>query len=334
MKKNCRNSGKRSLVEERQEAIGVPSWRRPSLRRYVADDGEHVAAVTASLSGCSGRRCEVARRVIATTIVMSSICVFGGCGVQAPPARVAVTVTSSSANERVAATRIFVVARLARARAIEAGLVASQAAVERYVSKTDSGCPRVAVGSPRSVEFDQLSHDALVSVGVTLVEAGPLTHFALVTGRLGWGPTPLTPLVRRLAEEERALARVVPFDICAVLASWVKSGYRRIPATATRFQRQIGNSFRSGATRCQRVPPSGRYICSLWALSTVAKITRLLERYEDDKERKMTREADQIESKLATYARATLTAAASALTRDLGLDSFSLRLFDASLGEP
>jgi hypothetical protein len=68
--------------------------------------------------------------------------------------------------------------------------------------------------------LEELSDDALVAIEITMVQgsASALTQFAGATGTgCARGRMPLTSLVRRLAGEERALARVAPlhFSPCS-----------------------------------------------------------------------------------------------------------------------
>ncbi len=272
------------------------------------------------------------RQLIVIAFVVSGLCGLGACGDQTSQSSDPAPPTADTVS-----TREYLGARIAREEAVKRKLASSQATVERYVEGADMRCPGIAAKAPRSTEFDELNHDALVAVGLIMEQgnAAAMTQFDKVTQGLRWGRTSLTLLVRRLAREEHALARVGPLDICAVLRDWAQSGFRAIPATVTRFQRQIRAFASRAATRCRRVPPTGRSICSLGrpGKPTAEEIGQLLKQYEDGRQREIARETEQIENRLATRTRATLIAATSTLTQHLGLDPFALRLFVASLKE-
>jgi len=234
-------------------------------------------------------------------------------------------------------TEAYLGARISRDEVIERKLAYSQAVVERYVASTDRRCSGMAVKAPRNIEFDEVNYDALVAVEVIMERgnAAAMRQFASVTEKLHWGESRLTFLARRLAAEERALAGVDPLDVCAVLGDWARSGYRTIPAAATRFQQEVSKFSRRTVTHCRRVPPNGRSICSLRRPEKpIAKeIGRLLKRYEYGRQREIAHETERIENVLATRTRAAVILATSLLTRHLGLDPFSLRIFVASLSE-
>ncbi len=272
------------------------------------------------------------RHVVVIAVAVAGLCGLGACGGQ----------TSQSSDPAptvgAGATSIFLAARWVRARAIATGLASSRAAVEGNVASADLRCSGIAAEAPRGTELDELNYDALVAVEIVMAQgsSAAMTRFASLTEGLRWGQTRLSLLVRRLAGEERALTRVDPLDICAVLADWARSGYRALPKAATRFQREISAFFPSrGAIRCRHLPPNGRSICSLQHQEkpTMQQINNLLHQYEDGKQREIARETKQAESDMASRMRATLSAAAAALTQHLGLDPFALRLFDASLKE-
>jgi hypothetical protein len=271
------------------------------------------------------------RLVIAITVAVSGLWGLGACGGQADQ------VVDSAPTAGAADTSIFVAARWARAVTISTGLAVSQAAVEQGATDTDLRCSGIAANAPRGPELDELSNDALVTLGLVMAKGNLVAtrQFVHVTGGLYWDQRRLTLLVRRLAREEDAFARVEPLNICAVLADWARSSYRTLPMAATRFQRQISPFSSRRAIRCQRQPPTGRFICSLRHAekTTVQQINSLLYRYENSRQREIARETERREGELAARTRATLKAIAAVLTRHLRLDSMTLRLFDASLAE-
>jgi hypothetical protein len=276
---------------------------------------------------------QASRRLIAACMAVVGVSAVVGCGVQAG----AGTGTASAAASRPAglsSTAMFLAARRALAHAVETGLGASEAAVEREVASLGLRCRRIAAPAPPGIVFEELSDDALIAIEITMTRgsASALTQFSGATEALRWGSMPLTSLVRGLAEEARALARVAPLGICAVFADWARSGYRAMPAAATRFQREIHAVSSRGVTHCRRVSPHGRSICLAGrSQPTGTAIQTLLKRDEDGTQREEVRGTEQIERGVASRTRATLTRAASGLTQDLALDRFALRLFVASL---
>jgi hypothetical protein len=269
------------------------------------------------------------RLVVAMAVVVSGLCGLGACGAQAS--------RSSDPTSDVTTTGTYLRARLSLQESIERNLISSQARVEHYAASAERRCGGIAAKVPRGREFDELNYDALVAVEIVMAEGSTagMVQFASVTEGLGWGQTRLTLLVRRLAGGERALARVVPLDICSVFTEWTHSGYHAVPPAAVRFEHEISSFSMRSVTRCERLPSSGRSICSRARPEKpiAEEIGRLLKQYEDGKQRARMSKTEQIERRLARRTRATLTAVTSALTRRLALDPFALRLFIASLRE-
>jgi hypothetical protein len=230
-------------------------------------------------------------------------------------------------------TRAFLAARRLRASSIEGRLQTNEAAIERFVAGIK--CARIAASAPHGAQFDELDYDALVATEIRMeqINTPALTRFVGRVDKLRWTKAALTRLVRRLDQEEQALAKIMPLDICAMFEAWARNRYRAIPSSAQRFQREIVGIVSQAGTHCKPVPPNGQSICSLRGspMSTVAAILRFLRPFENHRQSAMVSVMERNEREIAMRTRVALVAATSKLTRVLNLDSFSLRLYIASL---
>lgn len=286
------------------------------------------------------------RRLVTIIIAVLWICGLVACG------------SDASRLSDSGSTATYLTARSTRERAVQAELGSSRAAIERYVADAQMRCPGIVAKAPRNAEFGELSYDALLAVAVTVEQANSeaISQFGHSTADLSWDKTRLTALVRRLAQEERDIARIIPPDVCSELTEWTQSGYRRIPATARRFQQEASALARLRAatgfeqtpagtlTGCRRVRPHGHLICSVRPLKKGAKaspsgptstvIWKLLKPYEDEEQQRTARETEELEGSVGADTSGTLISAMSTLTHDLGLDPAALHLYTASLPKP
>jgi hypothetical protein len=253
-----------------------------------------------------------------------------GCGTQASSLEALPAHSATSAT----ATEIFLVARRERAVAFERRLATLDTTVTRDVAATEHACPTIVTTAPRGTRFKQLSFDAVAGIGAiaTQVSRSTLKRFAASTRSLTWRNPEITALVRHLAHQEEMLARIRPIDICRVLASWVQDGYRRLPAAAVAFDRQLDALTASARKNCGRVAGSERVICAVPpSPSPEVEILRLLRPLENHRYQQIAEAVERTERIVANHTHALLRTQADRLTRSLDLSTSTLRQYEASL---
>lgn len=279
---------------------------------------------------------EWGRHMVTTAIVLLGVCGLFACGVAA----------SRPVNS--ASTDTYLSARKVREEALEKGAPSSRSAAERYVDGAATRCPGIVAHAPRSREFGELTYEAFLAVTITLEQANSeaLAKFAAMTQHLDWNERRLTVLVRRLAQEERQVARIVPPDLCDEFAEWGRSGYQTIPVTARRFQdganalarMRVATSSEQAPhgklVGCRRLRPHARAVCSVRNPQTLidkegntssskptsAIIWRLLKPYEHGEQQRIARETEQLEASLRAKTNGILTSTMAVLAHSLGLD--------------
>jgi len=142
----------------------------------------------------------------------------------------------------VAATRAYLSASYAYARAVNAELGASVAAIEADVSQVAGECPLALTYAPRDEAFGEIGEE----VGTTAFWVGGVparaatSTLAQAIGRLRWSNRVLTRFVRERAAEERAVAALALPNVCADIAAWRASAYAALPQSTTTFLKQVG----------------------------------------------------------------------------------------------
>jgi hypothetical protein len=140
----------------------------------------------------------------------------------------------------VSATRLFLRALDAFARAQIADAPAQQAAMRAGVRQLSTECPNVVAHAPaprtaRSV-VKLIEVGAVIGVAVAYpaeaIERPAIAAFAATVEHLRWSDRRVTRSVRALVEQELAGLAVPSQELCNELRSWVSSGYRELPASA------------------------------------------------------------------------------------------------------
>jgi hypothetical protein len=222
------------------------------------------------------------------------------------------------------------------------------------VASVSENCKALSERAPRNVEFGELDGEVVLAPLAVVDHAGrPETarfHNAVVA--LRWSNLRLTRTVRLLVQQERLAADVAPPAICADLRDWAAGGFRAIPADARRVLEQIRRVDAAEALLltgqkahhvrdCQpfKVGRKDEEICSgsrtpreaaqghvATYKSAPAAIWRTLGGYASGKLRDTIDEVRRMELALVAKERAMYAAAATTLTRELGLDPAILEL--------
>lgn len=174
-----------------------------------------------------------------------------------------------------AATRAYLRANEAYARAESAEVGASVAAIEARANRIAGECPATLTYAPRDGAFGELGEEisnTLFYAGAAPTSASALT-FARAIGGLSWGDGTLTRLVREQAAVEVATMALALPDVCADIAAWKESAYAALPQSATGFLARI-----AAIELKEYVEPSEE------AVGTA--IARLLRKYEGSGERR------------------------------------------------
>jgi hypothetical protein len=199
--------------------------------------------------------------------------------------------------EDAVATRAYLRASEAYARAASADAGAIVAAIEARANQIVGECPGALTYAPRDAAFEELGEEleaTLQYAGSATVRSAAL-RYAGALSHLTWSNHQLTRLVRAEAPEEGGEAKLALPDVCADLAAWRASAYAVLPQSARGFLTRL-KAIESG----HWIGPSEE--------PREAVIHRLLKRYEGPAER---RTARRIEA-LQTTAEKLLTAAAGA----------------------
>jgi hypothetical protein len=140
-----------------------------------------------------------------------------------------------------ASTAAFLHASNAFAQAQTANLNASVAAMEREASGMATGCPSVLAGAPKGAQLSALGAEVLAAVLFSFVAPDRSATIAFVKkiAALHWSSQAVAELVRALAAEERAVAKLVVPNVCADLVAWKTSGYSTLPSSAVAFLKAV-----------------------------------------------------------------------------------------------
>jgi hypothetical protein len=139
-------------------------------------------------------------------------------------------------------SEVYLKARHTWVRSAKAAAPANRVAVNHIVATLAHECPSVMAGSPRGHDYDELNIEAVL----TLIYAdkskqmvGATLDFVRRIERIHWSDRRLDRLVRALRIEEEAKIKLVPPNLCTVMAAWVASGYLRLPSEMVRFLQEV-----------------------------------------------------------------------------------------------
>jgi hypothetical protein len=141
----------------------------------------------------------------------------------------------------VGATGVYLRAAVVFARAQAANVGASVAAMETQVSGIASGCPGALTVAPKGPQLAALKGEIAAAVLFSAIAPDRSVTLAFVSkiDALHWSSGTVATLVRELAAEERASAKLVLPNICLDLESWKTSGYHTLPSSTTVFLRAV-----------------------------------------------------------------------------------------------
>jgi hypothetical protein len=168
--------------------------------------------------------------MIKTALVMvCGVCVMCGVGCAEPTAG-----NSSKAT----ATHSYARARYELERSIHSRLPQTRAAVTRFVHEaTSTACDRMMSDAPSNTAKGALGLAARLSSVVVAARANrkAIERFSSDVTRLGWQSVRMTELVRQVAREELAIARITLPALCPIIKAWASGGYSTTPVAITRF---------------------------------------------------------------------------------------------------
>lgn len=153
----------------------------------------------------------------------------------------AIPATASAADSNAIASRAYVKAAYAFAKAS----VALEPTIEKRVRdlkhKLLSSCPKVALGSPQNEESRQLSYEvagALWSVSYG-ADAGAIATFASAVKPLRWQSSHTTHVADAYVKALSQLAALPTPNVCGEARAWRRSGYETLPAATVSFVRKV-----------------------------------------------------------------------------------------------
>jgi hypothetical protein len=142
------------------------------------------------------------------------------------------------------ATRAYLQADYAAARAEVKSFPAAIAAVDALGKHVQTGCPGVLANAPKpapgvapsSTAADVAEEELDAALGAAAsAEQARRRDFARLVARLRWSSLALTRLVHSQAAEEAETAAIPPPSLCADMRSWVSSGYQAVSAGTERY---------------------------------------------------------------------------------------------------
>jgi hypothetical protein len=179
----------------------------------------------------------MAHRFAALLVALPVLALVGGALSPAAAAPVAGSARSGDA----AATRAFVEANYALARAVVADLPSGRAALTSLVHQIAGSCPQAAAGSPEDGDSERLSDEVIgaLSVAVFHLDAPIVARFARAVAPLRWSNRRLTRMVGTYAAKLRGMATLAMPDLCGDVKAWTASGFHTLTASTASFDRRF-----------------------------------------------------------------------------------------------
>ncbi len=141
----------------------------------------------------------------------------------------------------VAATNGYVRANYTLVQAADAKIKSAEAVMGNLRKQIAGECAKAAANSPEDPDSEQLSNEVIGAIVLsayhTDVPAG--TRFVRATQALRWSSHTTTSTVQSYVSKIRVLTKLAPPDVCVDVRAWVASGYRMLPASTVRFDRQF-----------------------------------------------------------------------------------------------
>lgn len=187
-------------------------------------------ALVTAVGGMFASRGVGSSRLAGGVVLCFALCV---CGTAAT--------TVAAAQGDAGATAVYLRAADAFARVQAANVKPSVAVMEEEAARIASGCPAVLVGAPKGGQFSLLGAE-IVSAVLFSSAAPDRTAMLAFVGKidaLHWNNQTVAKLVRAVAAEERATAKLVLPDVCSDLNEWTSSGYRTLSPSTVDFLKTI-----------------------------------------------------------------------------------------------
>jgi hypothetical protein len=141
----------------------------------------------------------------------------------------------------VAATQRYIQANYTLVQVAKAKLRTVEAEFLTLRSKIGGECANAAAAAPQNEDSTQLSNEIIGAIVTTAyhtdVPAG--ANFVRVAGGLHWSSQKLTGRIRSYAAKLKVLYTLAVPDVCADVRAWIASGYRTLPESTVRFDRQF-----------------------------------------------------------------------------------------------
>lgn len=146
-----------------------------------------------------------------------------------------------AASSDVAATHTYIEANYALAQASVARIGQSQAKIERLNVSLAHECPHIGIGSPEDEASQPISYEVTVALWSLAYggDAGPITTFTNVAGRLRWSNPAITRAAETYVRSLHELATLPLPGLCADVRSWKESGFQVIPAGAASLVQRV-----------------------------------------------------------------------------------------------
>ena len=150
---------------------------------------------------------------------------------------VALGAPGSAVASDASATRAYVHANYALVAAGHANIARSEAAVKGILGKVRGECPQAAQGSPQDEESTQLSNELIglmVLTGGTVDRPAVGAYLRAVSG-LHWSSGSVNRAVGGYVRMLRTLYNLKKPSVCADIAAWAASGWKKLPAATAPF---------------------------------------------------------------------------------------------------
>jgi hypothetical protein len=148
--------------------------------------------------------------------------------------------TALAGSGDTAATRRYLQADYALARAASANIWAGQTAIRNLTSAVTGQCPNAVAGSPQDHNSEQLSEEVVGALTVAGFRPGAhaIAGFARAVHGLRWSNSALTRKVQTSATRLRGLSTLPMPDLCGDVRAWAASGFHTLSTATVGFDRR------------------------------------------------------------------------------------------------
>jgi hypothetical protein len=160
---------------------------------------------------------------------------------------------AAPSSRDVAATRAFVGANNALARAAKAHLPATEKSIDAYIAQIGAQCPKAAAGSPENKEAEQLSDEVVTALTILVYRSGAqaISRLKRTVHGLHWSNGKAQRAVDRYVARLSALSTLALPDVCGDVKAWAANGYKVVPPATTLAVKRF-NTIEAGPDRVSK----------------------------------------------------------------------------------